>query len=71
MFFNADGSVTFAGQATLNGVAGYTFEARAADRGEPGRNDTFALVVRDATGATVLNVGATLAGGNIQSHRVR
>ncbi|HEX4915694.1 MAG TPA: lamin tail domain-containing protein, partial [Vicinamibacterales bacterium] len=54
VFFNADGSVTFSGQATLNGVAGYTFEVRAADHGEPGRNDTFALVVKDASGVTVV-----------------
>jgi predicted extracellular nuclease len=69
VFFNADGSVTIAGEATLNGVAGYTFEVRAADRGEPGRNDTLALVVQDSAGTTVLNVAAPLAGGNLQSHR--
>lgn len=64
-------SVVFSGQARFNGSTGYTYEARATDRGEPGRNDTFALIVRDATGVEVVNVSGRLAAGNIQSRRVR
>jgi hypothetical protein len=62
-------SVVFSGPASFNGSAGYTYEARATDRGEPGRNDTFGLIVRDAAGVEVLNVGGTLAAGNIQSRK--
>ncbi len=60
-------SVVFSGAAWFNGAAGYTYEARAIDRGEPGRNDTFAVVVRNAAGVEVVNVGGTLTAGNIQS----
>jgi hypothetical protein len=55
----------------LDGAPGYTFEARATDRGEPGRNDTFALIVRDAAGVEVVSVSGTLAAGNIQARPVR
>jgi hypothetical protein len=65
-------SVTFAGAGAWNGRAGYTFEALAADRGEPGRNrDTVTLVVKDGRGSVVLNVSATIESGNIESHRSR
>jgi hypothetical protein len=61
-------SVTFAGAGSWNGKAGYTFEARATDAGEPGRGrDTFALVVKDSRGTVVLSVAATIEEGNIQS----
>ena len=71
VFFAGDGSVVFTGAASIGGVDGYRFEARAADRGEPGRNDSFTLVLRDSEGLPVATVGGLLAGGNIQSHRVR
>jgi hypothetical protein len=62
--------VTFAGAGVWNGKAGFTFEARAEDRGEPGRNrDTFALVVKDGRDNVVLNIGGTIDQGNIQSAR--
>ena len=63
-------SVVFSGPALFNGSAGHTYEARATDRGEPGRNDTFTLIVRNAAGVVVANVGGTLATGNIDSRRV-
>jgi hypothetical protein len=64
-------SVMFAGTGQWNGKAGFTFEARAADRGEPGRGrDTFALIVKDSRGTVVLNVSATIEEGNIQSTAV-
>lgn len=65
-------SVTFKGTGNWNGRTGYTFEAQASDQGEAGRNrDTFSLVVRDALGVSVANVSGALAGGNVQSTRVR
>ena len=40
----------FSGTGRWNGRAGYTFEAVATDRGEPGRHrDTFSLVVKDSS----------------------
>ena len=60
-------NVTIVGTGTWNNVTGYTFEARATDRGEPGRNDQFAIVVKDAGGAVIASVNGTLDGGNIQS----
>lgn len=55
------------GSGTYNGVAGATFEAALADRGEPGRNDTASIVIRDSSGVVVLSVTESLAKGNIQA----
>jgi len=64
-------SVVFTGIGCWNGVRGYTFEARAADEGEPGRGrDTFAITVRDPEGVVVAFVNGVLSEGNIQSERV-
>jgi hypothetical protein len=64
-------TVRFVGTGTWNGRVGYTFEATATDKGEPGRNrDTFAVVVKDAHGDVVADVGGDLDGGNIQSTRL-
>jgi predicted extracellular nuclease len=62
-------SVVFSGPASFDGSAGYTYEVRATDRGEPGRNDTFTLIVRNAAGVEIVNAGGTLAAGNIQSRK--
>ncbi len=65
-------SVTLTGTGVWNEKPGYTFEAAATDQGEPGRGrDTFSIVIRDPTGATVASADGTLTGGNIQSSRVR
>jgi hypothetical protein len=65
-------TVAFAGRGRWNGGAGYTFEARAIDAGEPGRDrDTFSITVRNRRGVVVAAVSGTLDGGNIQSFRVR
>jgi hypothetical protein len=62
----------FWGAGRFNGRSGYTFEAIATDRGEPGRHrDTLSLVIRDPKGNVVVNVSGTLDGGNIQSTRLR
>jgi hypothetical protein len=61
-------TVMFAGRGRWNGRTGYTFEARATDAGEPGRGrDTFAITIRDAGGAVVASVNATLTSGNVDS----
>lgn len=64
-------SAVFAGTGKWNGVRGYTFEARAADEGEPGRGrDRFAIAIRDAGGAVVATVNGRLERGNIESDRL-
>jgi hypothetical protein len=61
-------SVMFAGTGRWNGMAGYTFEVRATDQGEPGRQrDTFSLIVKDSRGSVVINIAGKLDSGNIQS----
>lgn len=56
------------GAGRLNGVAGATAEWTFTDAGEPGRNDTARIVIKDASGTVVLSVSGKLAGGNHQSH---
>jgi hypothetical protein len=64
-------TVRFTGSGRWNGAAGYSFEARAVDRGEPGRGrDQFTLTIRNAVGAIVASVDGRLDGGNIQSKKV-
>ncbi len=53
------------------GQAGYRFQLRATDAGEPGRGrDTFALIIRDPQGVVVASVSALLRAGNIQSRKM-
>jgi hypothetical protein len=60
--------VTFAGSGSWNGKTGFTFEARATDGGEPGRNrDTFTLTVKDSRGTVVLSISGRIDDGNIQA----
>jgi hypothetical protein len=64
-------SLVTARPGVLNGKIGYTYEAVATDRGEPGRSrDTFSIVIRDAAGAVVAVADGPLSGGNIQSTRL-
>lgn len=68
-------TVQIKGKGKWNGQPGYTFEAKATDRGEPGRHrDTFSLVIMDSHGRVVASVNVnetlTLDGGNIQSTRL-
>ena len=64
-------SVVFAGHGKLNGKSGYTFEVRATDQGEPGRQrDTFSLVVKDNRGTIVASISGKIDAGNIQSTRL-
>ena len=63
-------TVMFTGHASWNGVAGYRFDVRASDRGEPGVNlDTFQVVVTSPSGQVVLSAFGALRGGNVQSLR--
>ena len=63
-------SVSFAGTGWWDGRSGHTFEAVAADLGEPGRGrDTFTLVVRAPNGTVVANVTGTLTSGELRSRR--
>jgi hypothetical protein len=60
--FTATGSkATFTGRATVNGVPGVRFFVEVEDLGEPGRADTFRIVLADGYG-----VGGVLLKGNIQ-----
>jgi hypothetical protein len=57
----------FEGVGLWNGHAGYTFEARALDGGEPGRGrDVFTLTIRNPAGGTVAALHGTIDGGDIQ-----
>ncbi len=61
----------FAGTATLNGVANYTFRVIVIDNGEPGASDQFGLQVMAPGGATVVDLTfspVTIESGNIQVH---
>jgi hypothetical protein len=61
-------TVKASGVGTWNGKAGYTFELRATDAGEPGtHHDRFKLVVRDAKGKSVAYVDEKIDSGNNQS----
>ena len=51
------------GTAEVNGREGFTYEAVVSDRGEPGRNDGFALRLSNGYQAA-----GSLRGGNIQLH---
>ena len=52
------------GTARINGQRGFTYKVDVADKGEPGRNDTFSLSLSNGYSAS-----GTLAGGNIQLHK--
>jgi hypothetical protein len=60
---------TYAGSGSggYNGAAGASASWRFVDAGEPGRNDTAQIVIKDAAGNTVLNATATLSKGNHQA----
>lgn len=61
-------TLTGLGEGRLNGRPGATVEWELTDAGEPGRQDTARIVIRDRDGREVLSAAGTLAGGNHQSH---
>lgn len=58
----------FKGTATVNGEPGYTFKVVVEDNGEPGKNDSFLIVIKDSTDTTIYLRGGNLDKGNIQIH---
>jgi hypothetical protein len=61
---------TYAGVGTgsYDGVPGATAEWLFTDKGEPGKNDTLDLIVRDKDDQVVLEAHCTLSSGNHQAH---
>jgi uncharacterized repeat protein (TIGR01451 family) len=61
------------GAGRCDGVGGHTYEVSVVDNrnggGRKGTADTIHIVVRDATGAVVLDVSGPLQGGNLTVHR--
>jgi len=56
------------GAGEWKGKAGYTFEMKAIDDGEPGHGrDRFKIVIRDSKGNSVASVDEEIDSGNIQS----
>jgi len=63
-------TVTATGIGTWNGKAGYSFELKATDQGEPGADrDRFKIVIRDAQGNRVASVSEKIDSGNNQSEK--
>ena len=67
---SADGkTATFSGTATKNKQPGYTFTVTVVDNGEPGKNDTFAITIKDPSGNVIYSkAAAKIIKGNIQVH---
>ena len=56
------------GTGKLDGVAGATAAWTFTDAGEPGKNDTATIVIKDSLGTVVLTVSGNLDSGNQQAH---
>ena len=56
------------GTGSYDGVSGATAEWTFTDKGEPGKNDTLDLIIRDMDNLVVLEAHCTLSGGNHQAH---
>ncbi|HEX8002002.1 MAG TPA: S8 family serine peptidase [Mycobacteriales bacterium] len=60
-------TAVFSGPASVNGRAGYRYEVTVTDNGEPGRTDTFKIVLtRVGDLAYSYSASGTLGGGNAQ-----
>ena len=64
-------TVLFAGTGKWNGLAGYTFDARALDTGSATQKDEVSLIIRAPSGNMVTSVIADVNAGNIRSFRMR
>lgn len=66
--FRVDGTTAvFSGPAKVNGATGYRYEVTVTDNGEPGRNDTFKIVLsRPGDPTYAYSASGTLGGGNVQ-----
>ena len=56
------------GTGSYDGVSGATAEWTFTDKGEPGKNDTLDLIIRDKDNLVVLEAHCTLSVGNHQAH---
>jgi hypothetical protein len=65
---NTWNTYTGTGTGKLNGVSGATASWVFTDDGEPGKDDTMAVTVKDEGGVTVLVVSGKLKVGNHQAH---
>ncbi len=70
---NADfDTIMGTGVGRFNGVSGATIQFTFDDAGEPGRNDSVKMLIKDKSGATVLNTGNSFVKidvGNQQAHQ--
>ena len=64
---------TFRGVGTghLNGAPGASIEFEFVDAGEPGSSDSASIMIRDASGALVLDAAGFIQSGNLQTHKDR
>lgn len=64
-------TVVFSGTGSMNGTAGYRYEATAKDEGEPGRHrESVRITIWSPSGAVVASVDGVIDGGNVQSKRI-
>ena len=56
------------GLGRMNGMSGYTAEWVFVDAGEPGKNDTAKIVIKDPSNVVVLQAEGNLKNGNQQAH---
>jgi hypothetical protein len=56
------------GTAKVNGQPGFTYQVDVTDNGEPGKNDSFAIRISNASGFSY-SASSRLSGGNIQLHK--
>lgn len=56
------------GTGSFNGKSGYTADWTFVDAGEPGKNDSARIVIKDPSNAVVLTVSGLLDKGNQQAH---
>jgi hypothetical protein len=63
-----DGCCAFDGLCKVNNQPGFSYEVRACDNGEPGRDDVFAIIVFDSAHNVIYSAKGLLQGGNIQKH---
>ncbi|MBI4080922.1 MAG: hypothetical protein HY430_04090 [Candidatus Levybacteria bacterium] len=61
---------TYQGEGTgrFNGQSGYSIKWLFTDAGEPGKNDTANIVIKDPSNVTILSVSGNLKSGNQQAH---
>jgi hypothetical protein len=56
------------GSGKVNGISGYTAEWTFVDAGEPGKNDTAKIAIKNPSNVVILRAGGTINKGNHQAH---